>query len=87
MLLVKFIISSNAPFAALENEFLGKLLMEKLKVPSTYTFRYNILPQIMEKVKKCIQQKLVNATSITLIPDGWTSRNRTEFLGNLLNLK
>ncbi|CAF1005830.1 unnamed protein product [Brachionus calyciflorus] len=55
--------------------------MQKLKVPSTYKFCYNILPQIIEKDKKRIRLKLVNANSITLIPDGWTSLNRTEFLG------
>lgn len=87
MLLIKYIISSNAAFNALDNEFLGKLVLEKLKVPSSYTFRNNILPQILEKVKKRIQKKLEEAKFITLIPDCWTSLNQTEFLGTYFKIK
>ncbi|RNA22917.1 hypothetical protein BpHYR1_035812 [Brachionus plicatilis] len=52
-----------------ENEFLRKLILERLKVPSTHTFRYNIVPQILKEVKKCIEKNLK-----TLLLSLWTLR-------------
>ncbi|RNA02005.1 hypothetical protein BpHYR1_019154 [Brachionus plicatilis] len=49
---LNYIISSNATFRVFENEFLRKLILETLKVPSTHTFRYNILPQILKESLK-----------------------------------
>jgi hypothetical protein len=81
--LVKYIISSNASLNELENEFLKALVFSNLPLPSTRTFRNDVLPQIMSKLKTAIEEKLNAAVFVTLIPDGWTSMNRTEFLGKL----
>lgn len=79
--LVKYIISSNASLNELENSFLRNLVIDELTLASTRTFKHDFLPQIMKKLKSAIEEKLNEAIYITLIPDGWTSLNRTEFLG------
>jgi hypothetical protein len=85
--LVKYIISSNASLNELENDFLKILVFNSLSLPSTRTFRNDVLPQIMDKLKAAIEEKLNEAAYITLVPDGWTSMNKTEFLGMCLNKK
>jgi hypothetical protein len=79
--LIKYVVSSNSSISELENEHLRTLINENLKLPSVYTFRYNILPQILEKLKLKIEEKLKKADYITLIPDGWSS-NSIEYFGN-----
>lgn len=81
--LIKYVVSSNSSISELENEHLRKLIMQNLKVPSTFTFRYNILPQVLEQLKKKIEEKLRKAEYVTLIPDGWSS-NSIEYFGNIL---
>jgi hypothetical protein len=81
---VKFFISTNLALRVLENEYLRRILRPSIELTGITTFRYTILPCVMEKLKTRIGEKCQNAASIVLIPDGWTSPLNREYLGFLL---
>ncbi len=72
--LIMFFIESNTALAQFKSQFLINILKTEVKLFSYYTFRHTVLPAIMDKMNKCIESKLNNASAITLIVDGWTGQ-------------
>jgi hypothetical protein len=46
--LIKYFISSDLSFNELKNPFLRKLISGKINMPSVKTFRYSILPNVLD---------------------------------------
>jgi hypothetical protein len=65
----------------LKNPYLRNLVASSIKIPSILSFRYNILPDCFKQMKNYIEEKCNEAFAITLIPDGWTNRQNSEYLG------
>ena len=63
---MKFFISSNTA----------------IKLKSVSIYRYAMLPKMAELIHDQIEEKLANLYSISLMADGWTSKQMTENLGN-----
>ena len=78
--LVKFIISSNESISQLDNPYFLDILQKQYKISCPKTFRYTILPNILEKLKKVIDAKLESAVSVCLIIDLWSAPNNQDFI-------
>jgi hypothetical protein len=78
--LIKYFISSNSSFIELKNPSLRRLISAKISIPSIKTFRYTILPKVLEHLYNAINYKLKTAYSITLIVDLWTSKIKIDYL-------
>ena len=79
--LIKFFISTNLAIDALTNPYLTRIIAPSIQLTSVTTFRYTILPRVMDLMKKEIASKCEDAISIILIPDGWTTPQMSEYLG------
>ena len=84
--LIKFIISSNSAMAILENDYLRELLEPKVKVMSYNVLRYTFLPNLLEKLKILIEEKLVQCEYFSLITDIWTNLVMADFIGLAMSL-
>jgi hypothetical protein len=78
--LSKFFISSNAGLNQLRNPCFIDILDKSLKAPSYHSFRNIILPNVLSKLKKHFNKKLLMAVSVTIIVDIWTNRVNADFL-------
>ena len=79
---LKWFIDSNLALAQVENELLFPFLHPDLKLPSQYTFRYKLIPSLLDAMVKEINSKCHNAAAISIIPDGWTGQfSNTEYMG------
>jgi hypothetical protein len=85
--IIEFVISSNTSLSQLKNPTFHNL--SSIKLPCYERFRDTFLPQIMEKMKQAITEKLNKASFVCLIVDLWSSRNGSDFLAlvGLLGLK
>lgn len=80
--LVKFFISSNSAFIALQNPYLRAIICPSIHLNCYFTFRYTILNDVRAKMKEQITRKLKAGVFVCLIPDGWTSTTpRIGYLG------
>ncbi len=77
---IKFFIASNISALELNNVHLQKLCANYLKIPSEYVLTTNLLPMLMEKLCKIIEEKLENALVITLIVDIWTNKIGADYI-------
>ena len=66
--------------AELEKKSLRKLFFSQVEIPSYYSFRKKILPEIMEKFYDSVNKKLEEAYSICLITDIWTNKSNVDFI-------
>jgi len=71
--LMKYFISSDTALLQFENEFLNLVLKPEIQLFSVWTFRYKILPAVMNKMMSIIESKLNSAEFITLVVNGWTA--------------
>lgn len=78
--LIKWIIFSNQSLNQLKIPYLRNIISPDLRIPSYYSFRKNILPEVMAKLHEAIETKLNNAVTISLIVDTWTNTVGSEFL-------
>ena len=66
----------------LHNPYLLNLLNKaNIKIPGPKTFKRTILPDVINKVKKIITQKLNEASVVVLIVDIWSNTQMTDFMG------
>lgn len=66
----------------LGNKYLKASLSPACKIDSISTFRYRILPIVVEKMNREINNRLTQARYITLVVDCWTSQlPAVEYLG------
>ena len=78
--LTKYVMSSNMATQELGNIHLKRLLeRHKIHLPCEKSFVYNIVPMVVEKIKKTITNCLRKAETITLIGDIWDSRQLADF--------
>jgi len=79
MNLIKFFLTSNTSLEQIENPYLLKLLDPVLKLNSPDHFREEILKST-SILHNLIENKLCNASSITLITDIWTDKQNREYI-------
>ncbi len=77
LLLVKYFVSSNSSHSSLENKYLRKLLN---KIVGTKSFDDKILPEIYEKLRTKIKEKLEKAEDVCLMSDIWTNMQNSDFI-------
>jgi hypothetical protein len=78
--LIKYFISSNSALQELKNPNLISITIPELKMPSEYVFRNTLLPEVMKNLRKCQENKLNNAETISLMTDLWTNRANSDFI-------
>ena len=75
---LKFIISANLPFRAIDNPFLRSLVnyasggKPECRLYSSDTMKYKLLNNFITKIKLNVFEKLRTSTEITIAMDGWT---------------
>jgi hypothetical protein len=83
LLLVKYFVSSNSSHSSLENIYLRKLLN---KIVGTKSFDDKILPEIYEKLRTKIKEKLEKAEDVCLMSDIWTNMQNSDFIAIVMGL-
>jgi len=76
--IIEFVISSNTSLSQLKNPTFHNL--SSIKLPCYERFRDSFLPQIMEKLKEAIKEKLNKASFVCLIVDLWSSKIGSDFI-------
>ncbi len=80
--ILKYFISSNGSTVELENQHLRNFLSRyNVQLPTRKSFTNELVPNLVDKVKRLIEIKLQAAFSITLIVDIWSSAQMSDFIG------
>jgi hypothetical protein len=79
--LIKFFASSYAAISLVSNAYFAGILDPSIRLTSRTTFRYTVLPAIMEKLRDELSSRFRQASSIVLIADGWSSWKVSEYHG------
>jgi hypothetical protein len=83
----KYFITSNAALNELQNPFLRLILAKaNIRLPQYDSFRNNILPKLMKKMKRLIQDKLQLADAVSIVCDSWSSKQQKKFIAVTVNL-
>ncbi|RNA41797.1 hypothetical protein BpHYR1_051765 [Brachionus plicatilis] len=77
---IKWLVTSYQSFEQLKRPFFCRIVNPELKIPNYRELKEKILPEILNKFHKSIENKLNMAISIFLIIDIWTSESRSDFI-------
>ncbi len=77
LLLIKYFISSNVSQSSLAIKYLRILLNKVIGIKS---FDETILPEVYQKLRSKLKEKLHNAEDIYLMSDIWTAKQNSDFI-------
>lgn len=77
---IKWFVVSNSSFNNLKIPYLRNILDKSLNIPSYYSFRTKLLPDVLDKLYFAIEKKLDEAVSVSLVLDLWTNNFNIDFI-------
>lgn len=77
---IKWFVVSNGSFTQLKIPYLRNILDQSLNIPSYYSFRNKLLPEVLNKLYNAIDKKLQDSVSVCLVVDLWTNSFNTDFM-------
>lgn len=77
---IKWFVVSNSSFNNLKIPYLRNILDKTLNIPSYYSFRSKLLPDVLDKLYFAIENKVKEAVSVCLVLDIWTNNFNTDFI-------
>jgi hypothetical protein len=76
--LVKFFVKSNLSLNVFQSKEFRDIV--KVKLTSKHSFRNNVLPLVLKKMREIINEKLQKAISVSLISDIWSNSSMHDFI-------
>jgi hypothetical protein len=87
MIMVRYFITSNVALNELKNPILRYVFKKaNISYPGLHTFRHKTLPEVMVILQSKIETKLMDAETICLITDIWTTRQMVDFIAVAVNI-